>query len=366
MVKNNFKFSFKNIVLILFLTVCIQTVAKSNDSLYRFKIGVLPAAFYSPETRIGIGGLIYSNFKTKIKDTLLRKSNMQSYITYTQNKQFSFENDYQLWLKGNKYYFTGYANYSRFPELFFGIGNETLKQNKINVSFDLIKIYSKNLILLHKNVYGGIVLNYEKLFNQDVALKDNVMCTEIFGGMGYEAKGIGLISIIDERDNPLNPAKGSYFEMSYIEYVDIIKNNNKFNSIMLDVRKYSTFYKKIIWNGNAYFVFNTGNVPYRMMPSIGGARFLRGYYSGRFRDNNLFILQQELRMPIYKALGVAAFCGIGKVAKTASKLISNTMHYNYGMGLRIRLNKKENTNLRIDYGRTADSHGLYIVYAEAF
>lgn len=41
-------------------------------------------------------------------------------------------------------------------------------------------------------------------------------------------------------------------------------------------------------------------------------------------------------------------------------------HYSYGGGLRIRMDDESKANIRVDYGRTQDSEGIYIVYAEAF
>lgn len=143
-------------------------------------------------------------------------------------------------------------------------------------------------------------------------------------------------------------------------------SSNEFSSFVLDVRKYATFFKKLVWNAIAYMHLNRGEVPYRMLSTLGGPRFLRGYYNGRFRDKNMVVLQQEFRMPVYKRLGLAAFGGIGSVANTCKDFSRNEMHYNYGLGFRIQINKKENTNLRLDYGITKDSHGFYIVFAEAF
>jgi hypothetical protein len=76
------------------------------------------------------------------------------------------------------------------------------------------------------------------------------------------------------------------------------------------------WYKKIIWNGNFLFSSFSGNVPYRMLPTLGGSKYLRGYYKGRFRDKNLILIQQECRMPLYKRLGIAVFGGVGEVAST--------------------------------------------------
>jgi len=289
-------------------------------------------------------------------------------LSYTINKQFSFENDYQIWLKSNTYYLTGALDYSRFPEFFYGISNDTKETDRIMISFDVVKFQSKNLVRIKKNLYGGIYFHYQNLFNQDVQLKNSMasMCEIIPGGAGYMASGIGPIFIYDKRDNPLNPAKGSYIETSLQHFNESVGSQYNFTSFVLDARKYYTLFKKLIWNGNAYFFMNKGEVPYRMLATIGGARFLRGYYRGRFRDNNMIVLQNEFRMPVYKWLGLAVFGGVGSVAKTTTDFRKNEIHYDYGVGLRIRINKKENTNLRLDYGITKDSQGIYLIFSEAF
>jgi outer membrane protein assembly factor BamA len=342
----------------------IHNISKYDSA--NFKIGLLPFAFYSPETRFGFGGFVYSYFSTSDKDLITRKSNTRSYLSYTINNQFSFENDYQIWLNRNKYYLTGELDFSRFPEYFYGIGNETKNSDRMMISFDIIKIHLKTLKLIRANLYGGIDITFQKLHNQDVNLKTPIMCDLVPGGMGYIANGIGPIFIFDKRNNPFNPSNGSYIETSLLHFDRLIGSAYKFTSFILDARKYNTILKKIIWNGNAYFFFNKGEVPFRMMATIGGARFLRGYYRGRFRDNNMVLVQQEFRMPIYKWFGFAAFAGMGSVAKEIRDFSENTIHYNYGVGLRIRVNEKENANLRLDYGITKDSHGIYLVFAEAF
>ena len=192
------------------------------------------------------------------------------------------------------------------------------------------------------------------------------MCEIIPGGDGYTASGIGPILIYDKRDNPLNPANGSYLETSFQYFDKPIGSPYKFTSFIFDARKYNTLFKKLIWNSNVYFVMNKGEVPYRMLATIGGARFLRGYYRGRFRDNNMIIAQQEFRIPVYKWFGAAVFGGVGSVAKEKKDFKKNEIHYDYGVGLRIKINKKENANLRLDYGITKDSQGLYLVFSEAF
>ncbi len=354
----------KHFLPMLVLFLWSQVNANPNDST-RFKIGALPSVFYTPETRLGFGGLVFTNFKFDKTDSSLRKSNSQTYISYTLNKQFAVENDFQFWMAQNKVYVTGNLDYSRFPELFFGIGNDTKCEEHSMISFDLIRVQTKSLLRINQNLYGGLLFQYQKLYKLD----DKLMAgagKEIHGDMGYSACGIGPVLIFDKRDNPLNPCRGSYFEASYVDYKNIIRNTHMFTSITVDARKYATFFNRLVWNGNVYFSHNSGDVPFRMLPEIGGARFLRGYYRGRFRDNNMVLVQQEFRMPVYKRVGVAAFVGAGAVSKNVSQLLAREIHASYGLGLRICIDKKENTNLRIDYGFGKDSQGLYVVFAEAF
>lgn len=354
------------IVVFVLFSISTQGFAIPTDSLKRFKIGVLPSAFYTPETKIGFGALVYTYFKVGKNDSLLKKSNTQTYVSYTLNEQTAIENDYQLWLFKNKLYHTGVIDYSRFPQFYYGIGTVNKNTDKQSIDLEIVKVNSKNLFQVHKNIYSGIQFQYYTVFHQNKHMLSGNDDRVVYGDMGFKSVGIGPIIIIDKRDNPLNPSNGSYFEASYLDYGKVIYNKNRFSSLTIDARKFKTLPNKIIWNINAYGSFNNGDVPYKLMAEIGGARFLRGYYKGRFRDNNMIIIQQEFRMPIYKAFGIAAFGGLGSVAKTLADFRKNEVHYNYGVGLRIRVNKKENTNIRIDYGFTKDSQGLYIVFAEAF
>ncbi len=41
-------------------------------------------------------------------------------------------------------------------------------------------------------------------------------------------------------------------------------------------------------------------------------------------------------------------------------------HFNYGAGLRFKISEYFDANIRLDYGRTKDSHGFCIVFGEAF
>ena len=94
---------------------------------------------------------------------------------------------------------------------------------------------------------------------------------------------------------------------------------------------------------------------------------MRGYYQGRYRDNRFGAAQGEYRLTIWKWIGATAFGGIGRVAGNMPDSESESiLHPTYGAGLRIRIDKKENVNLRFDYARGDHSDGFYVAFGEAF
>ena len=353
----------KLIIYILFLHLHISVYASGNEDTSKIFLGALPSFSASPETKLSLGALVYTYFQT---DKLSRLSNAQSYISYTLNKQYSIENDISIWFNKDLSNFSAALDFIHFPEFFFGLGNNTKLEDRVLTSFDLIRIHIKGIRQISRNKFIGLASHYENLYNLNMPLKSSVDCRIIDGGNGYNVVGAGPVFVIDKRNNPLNPTKGVYFESTYQQFRNLHENNQSFKYWLVDFRKFDTLFYKIVWNGSIYYQGSVGNVPYRMLPTLGGAKHLRGYYKGRFRDMQMLVIQQELRRTIYGRFGIALFAGMGATANKLSAFPTTRFHYGYGGGIRFKLVRKQDTNLRIDYGITKDSQGIYIVFAEAF
>jgi outer membrane protein assembly factor BamA len=346
-------------------TVLAQPKYSVKDSCAEKTNKLLPIAFFTPETRIGIGGLFYKVFESANCDSTSQKSILQTYLTITQNKQYALENDWRIFAKQQKYMFTGRLDYTRFPEFFFGIGNNTSHSMKELYSFDLIKLSTKNQKKIDDNWYFGISNELQYLFSVEKRANGMMEDEKVKGTNGYFMNGLGLTLTFDKRNNVLNTTKGSFFEVSGSSFHSLIGSEFAFSRFMLDARKYYTF-GKIILSGQAYFQLNEGVVPFRALPVLGGASNLRGFYRGRFRDNNMTIIQTEMRLPLIWRIGLAAFTGMGQVAANLNEFKTDEFKYNIGSGLRYKINKKDNVNIRFDVGFTNEGYGFYVVFAEAF
>jgi hypothetical protein len=346
---------------ILFIICCsFIASAQNNDSAKLLRFIPLPSVFFTPETNWGFGAtLLGFHIPT---DSSTKKSNAQVFLDLTLRKQASFQSDFNIFTKGNRFYIKGSNDLSKFPEFYFGIGNQNDRDNHCLINIAYLDVQVAVYKELRPDFYLGTVLHHQNLNSLDKTIEQSNFQV---GDMGYKSSGLGMGMLIDKRNNLLNPSDGHYIEAKLSKYFDGSHRTGGFLSQTLDARYYHSF-NKLVLNTNLYTVHNNGTVPFRMMPFLGGPRFMRGYYAGRFRDNNLSFFQAEVRRPVFWRIGVAAFGGAGQVYANLGEFNVKRTHFNYGGGLRFQISKESLANVRLDYGKTKDSHGFYIVFGECF
>ena len=104
------------------------------------------------------------------------------------------------------------------------------------------------------------------------------------------------------------------------------------------------------------------DIPFFMLPALGGGSTLRGFSSWRFRDRNSLLLQAEWRIMVNRFIDTAIFYDAGKVGARASDLDLDGLRHDYGFGL--RFHGPVSTPLRIDFARSNES-SLRIVFSSS-
>jgi hypothetical protein len=104
-------------------------------------------------------------------------------------------------------------------------------------------------------------------------------------------------------------------------------------------------------------------VPFFMLPSLGGGSNLRGYSSWRFRDRNSVLLQAEWRIMVNRYLDMAFFYDAGKVAAKTSDLDFDHLKDNWGFGL--RFHGPFSTPLRVELAHSRESTISFIFSSSA-
>jgi len=351
-----------------FATKLTPADSTRQDTTKNMTIVPLPVIYYTPETRWAFGALGQFLFKINPKDTVARTSSLQVATVYTINKQYMVNTTYNIFFDQEKYWLNGYFTYKKFPEFFYGIGNNTSLENEENFSYFSIDWDGWFVRQIKKGTFLGITHKFQKMYDvvpdSDTFLENSTLA----GARGFRISGIGLAFIRDERNSIINASQGFYLGFSSRFFRKILGSEFEYEFYRIDARKYFPLSK------NKHHVlafqilgeFRTGAVPVHRLSRMGGEYTMRGHYIGRYRDNQYWATQAEYRFPIYKFLGGVGFAGMGNVCQLCIETPFNKLKYSVGGGLRFMIDKTERLNIRLDYAFIRDDSNFYIQITEAF
>ncbi len=332
----------------------------------------LPVIGYSPETKMMFGGVLNYYFRESGSRSDSRPSTILPVFIYTQKKQIMTSLNFDLYWKNELYHLTGSIYYLKFPDLFYGIGNNMPdeaeeKYTPRNTGTELI--FQKRI---SPGLYLGIQYKYEDRkiikIEEEGMLSPNI----IPGSRGGKTSQAGMLLNFDTRDNTYSPQSGKYFLFSALFSGDFTVSDYQNNNYNFDIRKYFSYKSSIFPNSSHVFAFQgylnfiTGAPSFNNLSLFGGETLMRGYYQGRYRDKNMAAFQLEYRSPIWKKMGFVSFAGFGDVSDKISNFRLGDLKHSIGFGFRYQLVAGEKMNIRFDYGIGRDTSGFYIGFGEAF
>lgn len=342
-----------------------QDTAVKSDGIFLF-----PLLYYTPDTRIAAGavGIYYFNTgtHTKVEDAKTRLSYVKLLSDYTQNKQFDLWSSWNIFTNEEKYLFKGEFRYRRFPDRFYGIGNNTPNSNEEFYTYDLLHLKLLGLKKVAPNFFVG--LDYQFAYEYNFGLQEGGLLQkgDITGYNGGIGSGAGVVITYDSRDNVVNSYEGVLFEVSAYYFDEALGGNFNYFNLNAVFSTYKEVFKNQVFAFHVLTRTNFGGVPFLDMAKVGGDEILRGYAANRYRDHHFTGMQVEYRFPVWWRFGAVVFAGAGDVMRSPSDLRLDRLKYSIGGGIRFNINKKERLNLRFDYGFGRRSDAFYIMMGEAF
>lgn len=334
----------------------------------------LPVIGYSQETGAEFGAVSLYSFYTDRRDTLTRASRISGVATFTTKSQSNFQLKTDIWSPGNRYHYTGEFRYKNFPFNFYGTGNQTLESNEDRITQKFFRLNAAAEKAFGKLFYTGLSINYEShrftdkesggIYSTDPALKDKD---------GGKVLFLGVSQVIDSRNSNTYTTKGTYLKLFYSYAPDLFGGTN-FNgsTFRTDLRNFKSLNKKLVIGLNGtYQTIRGANTPFYLFPQLGNDEIMRGYYAGRYRDENLIALQTELRFRFHPRFGITGFAGTGTVYSNSNFSVAD-LKPSYGGGFRYFFDIEKGLSIRMDYGigekRAGESRqkGFYLSLGESF
>lgn len=341
------------------------------DSLVNKNLSLvpIPAVSSSPETGLRFG-LVLQYFLNTTKDSVRKARDSYAYLEgiYSTRKQTVIESYTQLFTPGEKYFIRNRIGYADNNERVWGFGNHTVA----NDAYELVKYsrwYWQASIArqVRNHFFAGININLSRTYDVNGTLKDSNLLAGQPGEYGSGVIGAGPTLIWDKRDHTLTPREGWYGELAATFYAKVLGAGYSYAEYHADFRKYFLLHNNSVLAFQGYGTLTGGTVPWREQARMGNNVIMRGYFGGRYRDNQYLAAQAEFRQPVHRLLTLVAFVSAGEVAHTVGDFNLTDLRAAGGGGLRVLLNKAKRIYVRIDYARSTDhTSGFYFKLGEAF
>lgn len=372
-------------LLLLAISITIQGQTKDNlvqkvikkvfssktDSTRGASFMVLPALAYAQETGLELGIASTYNFYMDKTDIESKTSSLMLIATVTTKKQKKINLTSDLWTKGNEYHVMTDIRLRDWPFNFYGIGNNTWVSDEDYLDQTLYRIKIDVERKVAPKLYVGLNTNYDNFKFKDMQPGGIFDSNNIYGKDGGQFLALGVSALYDTRDVTTFTTKGFYGRAKYAYAPNFFgKDNYKGSQVEIDVRGYYPFSPKVSLATQGLYRGTYGkNIPFYAMRDLGGDMSMRGYYLGRYKDNNYATAQAELRYRFMPRFGVTGFLGTGS---TFSKSNNLRLVPSYGGGIRYFFSIEHSSSIRLDYAfgekRTGEKRqsGFYLSISEAF
>lgn len=348
----------------------INSLINDTSDIRRPQFLIYPTVAYAPETswEFGLSSVFvfYAN-----RDTTNRLSEINAFTFITLEQQYGLWFDHALYSQDNNWFSLGRLRFQSFPLLYFGIGMETSEEHLAQVNANLVQIKERVLRKIGGALYGGLEVDYQNLSSVQFIPHNTEFNDYPVGSKGSSNLGLGAGILYDTRHNILNVRHGFFSELAFLRYDDAWGSDFTFTSVISDTRVYRPVNKRDVFAFQLFGQFNVGNTPFNQLAMLGGESIMRGYYSGRYRDQNQIAMQAEYRLlplPLNftKRFGAAVFAGTGTVFNDRTEVILKKFVWSAGGGLRFLLFPKKDIFTRFDVAFTEEGRGFYIFIGEAF
>lgn len=370
-----------------FCMVCLSTVRAQTDSIVRsgnrlqrywnslvhgnvdrtfekpVDLSFVVAPCYTRGGSFGVGGAATGLYRLDRRDSIMQPSD------FSLSGSATVKGFYGVTLNGNNHFRGNRSRLSYRIQFqnknldFWGISREACEVNPVAA-------YRRQMIRLE----ADYVYKLTPAFHLGAALRLNYTRASDLTHPAYlEGQkpsyffaGAGLSLHYDTRDFILNPHRGVCLLLREVVYPACLSDHDR----TLFATTFVCDAYIPAWNGatlafDFYGQFFGDDAPWPLREELGsGGSRMRGYYAGRYVDNNQLTVQLELRQHVYGRVGCVAWVGGGTVFSRLGSLRLGDVLPNYGLGLRIEF--KHRVNVRVDYGFGKDMGGFVFQFAEAF
>jgi hypothetical protein len=269
---------------------------------------------------------------------------------------------------------TTYRNYSQ--EDFFGTGSDSRAEDRTNYRLEDFSYGGEVGVHLSEHVKAGTHLRWietnvgEGTDRRFPSVGGVVDASDVPGFNNQPAYlQTGAFFEIDYRDEPGNPRSGGRYLAKWSSFQDRKLGRYDFSQYDIEVQQYLPFFnqRRVIALRGKTTLTQTAEgqeIPFFILPALGGSEDLRGFTEFRFRDRNLLVLNAEYRWEAFSGLDLALFADAGQVAPRVRQIDLGELKTAAGFGF--RFNTAKSVFLRVDMGFSNEGSRVFMKFGHVF
>ncbi|WP_255554963.1 BamA/TamA family outer membrane protein [Moritella sp. 24] len=336
----------------------------NQDKIIDFS--VLPGPFYNPEMSFGIGVSAIGLYQVDKDDEVSQLSSLiingftsanGALGVAVENKTFLQQDSLRLYVD---------AVIADAPDVYYGTGYHDNRQDGNKVTFDSYQLSLTPSLRkrISEQSFIGVGMDFNYTATDDIDSGESVVDSSILIESSRSI-GINLLVNYDSRDSVLSPSSGRLVELDSTWYRQEFGSETDFNVQSLLYSEYLSIGDSgDVFAWQVHGRFTQGDVPWDQLSMLGGGGLLRGYNSGRYRDEQMLLAQMEYRLNLTGRHGMVFWAGAGALADEFAHLSTDELLPTAGVGYRFQVKPK--VNLRLDMGFGNGDSGFYFNVNEAF
>lgn len=349
-----------------------KLTSSTPDTSRKPTLLVLPTLSYSQETGLEYGLSGIYNFYVDRTDTTIYTSSLIGLASLTTEKQVNLKLESDIWTRNNDYHYMTTLRYKKYPFNYYGLGDQTQENDKTVLTQNLIQVSLEAEKKIMKNYYAGLNAMFESFDFSDYSDEGIFDPNLLYGARGGKYLALGISQSYDTRNSNTETTTGLYGRLKYAYAPNFWGQENYHGSILsVDLRGFFDLKKNFVLALQGYYESVMANdIPFYMTRQLGNDSMMRGYYQGRYRDNNYIASQAELRYRIHPRFGMVAFFSAGSVYD--SKIDLSRLKLSGGGGIRYFFDLQHGSSIRLDYAmgekRAGEKRqgGFYLALGQAF
>jgi AAA family ATP:ADP antiporter len=256
------------------------------------------------------------------------------------------------------------ANWLDAPKVAFYGGNESLRESRSDFAYNVKTIGVTTTVspLQFFNIGAGL-----DVMHTDASLASGVNAALITASPNYRRARV--FAEVDTRTSPGYTRRGGLYRAEFSNYSQSNGTGYEFRRFDAEARQFIPLLRENWIIALRAMASTTStpdgqDVPYFMLPELGGSHWLRGYPTWRFRDRNRVLMTGEYRWTAGNFVDMAVFLDAGKVAARASELDLDGWRKTYGIGMNVHT--LTSTVMRIEFAKTAEGKSLLFSFSPSF